>query len=77
MGPRKSLQTVMNTQITNRNAVISDTEDKSSENSSITSLGLYNQKIARQDNSDMAGSLNLLLDAIELLESQELGVIFQ
>jgi hypothetical protein len=60
----------MNTQIYNRNTLISHSEDRDQGNSSIRSLGLYNQKIASQENS-MGGSLYLLADAIELLEGQQ------
>jgi hypothetical protein len=70
MGSRKSLQSVMNTQIYNRNTHISHSEDRDQGNSSIRSLGLSNQKIASQENS-MGGSLYLLVDAIELLEGQQ------
>eukprot|EP00253_Pinus_taeda_P028813 PITA_28813 len=56
--------------IYNRNYHISHSEDRGQRNSSIRSLGLYNQKIANQENS-MGGSLYLLVDAIELLEGQQ------
>jgi len=72
MGSPESLQAVMNTQIYNRNTRISDSEDRSQENSSRGSIGLYNQKIASKKNSDMGGSLNLLVDAIQLLECREI-----
>eukprot|EP00253_Pinus_taeda_P031354 PITA_31354 len=70
MGSRKFLQSVMNSQIYNRYFHISHSEDRGQRNSSIRSLGLYNQKIANQENS-MGGSLYLLVDAIELLEGQQ------
>jgi hypothetical protein len=71
MGSPKSLQTVMNTQIYNRNTHISGSEDRSQENSSIRSLGLYNQKIESQENSGMGGSLNLLVDGERKVSSLE------
>lgn len=72
MGSGKSLPTIMNTQIYNRNTHISGCEDRSQDNSSIRSLGLCNQKIESQENSGMVGSLYLLVDAIHLLECPEL-----
>eukprot|EP00253_Pinus_taeda_P033777 PITA_33777 len=70
MGSQKFLQSVMNSQIYNRYFHISHSEDRGQRNSSIRSLDLYNQKIAKRENS-MGGSLYLLVDAIELLEGQQ------
>ena len=73
MDSLKSLQTVMNTQIYNKHTRISGSEDRSQDNSSIGGHGLYNQNIANLENNDMGGSLNLLVDAIYLLECRKLS----